>query len=208
MTAWNAARRATRGWPLFAPNRAMGEPGGGVVARSSVVRHVLVALLWSSSALAAPPEAQIEDGPARSPSDLRSSIESSMSELGLLTGQAKREKDMVLAACVLDKQERADVVMEIATGELLVLGDANSSNQTRTFAREKLDAAAHRLTRLVAEAKACRGDADPEAKDDVTRTQLDATQTIPLADPTKAQATSPIPPAIDPLRPPIASPVS
>ena len=103
-----------------------------------------------------------------------------MAVLGDLASDAKRDSDLVRAACVLDKQERAQGVMELATGELLVIRDANAGADARGFATEKLVAASQRLEGLVEQARECVGDKTPEQSDDVTRNEVDESPTIPI----------------------------
>ena len=137
---------------------------------------------------------------------LRQRLESGMQTLGELGQGARSDTDLVRAACVLDKQDRAQGVMEIATGELLVLGDAGSTSQQKQFAVEKLSAAADRLDTLVDLARTCTGDTTPEEIDDLTQTDVDESPAIPIADPT-VPSDGPVPPPIDDSRPPlVASP--
>ncbi len=132
----------------------------------------------------------------------RSRIEEGMSELGRLTASADTDKDVVRAACLVDKQERGSEVMELVTAELLVVQDAGATEQQRSFATEKLGALSDRVSRLVEEARACSGNTGPEDKDDKTRTQVDERPTIPYADPTVGGARPPVPPPVDDGRPP------
>lgn len=111
-------------------------------------------------------------------------LEDGMATLGALAAEAKRDSDLIRAECVLDKQERAQGVMELATDELLVIRDPSASAQARSFAAEKLAAAAERLDELVEEAKVCVGDATPEEEDDETRNESTEEQTVPIADAT------------------------
>jgi hypothetical protein len=132
----------------------------------------------------------------------RASIEEAMAELGRLTSAADTDKDVVRAACLVDKQERGREVMELVTGELLVVNDGGSTDQQRQFATEKLGALSDRMTRLVEEARSCTGDTGPERKDDKTRTQVDERPTVPYADPTAGGIRPPVPPPVDDGKPP------
>lgn len=132
----------------------------------------------------------------------RAKIESSMTELGHLTAEADGDKDVVRAACLVDKQERGGEVMELVTSEVLVVQDAGSTEQQRQFAAEKLSALADRMDGLVEQARACAGDARPEDKDDKTRTEVDERPTVPYADPTVGGGRPPVPPPVDDARPP------
>lgn len=133
-------------------------------------------------------EEATEAPPAASPpvavAKVRREMETNMAALGDLAADAKRDSDLVKAACVLDKQERAQGVMELATGELLVIRDASASVEARTFAAEKLSAANDRLDGLVQQARECVGDKSPEKSDDVTRNDVEQQPSIPIADPT------------------------
>lgn len=138
---------------------------------------------------------------------VRREMENDMAALGELAADARRDSDLVRAACVLDKQERAQGVMELATGEMLIIRDEGASTDARSFAVEKLQAASERLDGLVEQAKECIGDKTPEASDDVTSTEVDAEPTIPIADPTlggNADGTKPgrVPPPVDDGTPP------
>lgn len=138
---------------------------------------------------------------------LRANMEEGMSEIGELATEARAEADLVRATCVLDKQERANDVMELGTDELLVIRDETTTEQSRQFALEKLDAAAGRIDRLVEEAKACSGQKGPEDEIDITRNESDEPRTIPIWDPTAGLGTSPVPPPVDGGWPPAASPI-
>lgn len=111
-------------------------------------------------------------------------MEKDLTVIGDLAADAKRDTDLVRAACVLDKQERAEGVMELATGELLVIRDASATPEARSFSVEKLQAAASRLDDLVQLAKDCMGDQSPEMSDEDTKNQVQTSPLIPVADPT------------------------
>lgn len=133
----------------------------------------------------------------RSVPTIQSSLEGNVGELaGLLEG-AKSDGDAVRAACVAEKVDRGRDVMEVATGELLIIRDQRSTGQQRSFAVEKLQAAANRLDGVVTQARTCAGDQSPDKEDDVTTNEVDETQTIPLNDPTLGGTTPFVPPAID-----------
>jgi hypothetical protein len=155
-------------------------------------------------------DASAADVDVRSVGTLRGQLESDMAELGRLANDARKDENIGRAACVLQREERAKEVMELATGELLVLQDDAATAQQRKFAAEKLAAAADRLHKLVEEAKACRGELAPEDQDDDTKTDMGATQTIPVADPTVGPPSNQPqlpPPPVDDTRPPsVASP--
>ncbi len=97
--------------------------------------------------------------------------------------------------------------MELATGEMLVIRDQSASNEARSFAAEKLQAASERLDDLVEQAKECAGDKSPEDSDDETRNEVEEEPTIPIADPTLGGGvggTKPprLPPPVDDGMPP------
>lgn len=138
-------------------------------------------------------------------------MESDMSLLGELASDAKRDADLVRAACVLDKQERAQGVMELATGELLVIRDDAAAPEARSFAVEKLQASSDRLDDLVQQARDCVGDQTPEMSDDETRNEVQQEPTIPIADPTVGGGVgggkpTPPPPVDDNAPPTVGSP--
>lgn len=152
-------------------------------------------------------EAAESAAPPVSVSKVRRDLEEGMAMLGTLAAEAKRDRDLVRAECVLDKQERARGVMELATGELLVIRDPSASPQARSFAAEKLAAASERLDELVEEAKVCVGDTTPEKDDDETRNESTEELTVPIADATvggRAGGVKPfvVPPPVDGTMPP------
>jgi hypothetical protein len=135
-------------------------------------------------------------------------MEADMAALGDIATDAKRDTDLVRAACVLDKQERAQGVMELATGELLVIRDSSATAEARSFAVEKLQAAASRLDDLVQQAKDCVGDQSPDMSDDQTDNDVENTPLIPIADPTVGGAVGGgkppgMPPPVDDGAPPV-----
>lgn len=166
----------------------------------------------AEEAPAAEGEAPAEAAPPPAPSNIsvpkvRRDMETNMATLGDLASDAKRDSDLVRAACVLDKQERAQGVMELATGELLVIRDPSASADARSFAAEKLAAASQRLEALVKQARECAGDKTPEKSDDVTRNEVDEDPSIPYPDPTIGGGAGggkppPIPPPVDDGIPP------
>ena len=186
-----------------------------------------IALLWGSAAVlaaspvVAAPSASLATSPAdatspapatptppAAPLDVgttRGSIERGMTELGTLLTRARQSGDTVRIACVQDKRDRAEIVLEVATGEILVLQDPGADGQTRAFAGEKLSEAAGRLSGLVGQARACQGGGE-EAQGGGQNASTQPKTVIPL-DPTFTVPTGPrLPPRIDP-RPPVASAV-
>lgn len=140
-------------------------------------------------------------------SSLRARMEEGLARIGELAVEARSDEDLVRATCVLDKQDRANEVMDLGTSELLVIRDPGTSEQARGFALEKLDAAAARIELLVDEAKACSGDAGPEDEVDVTRRESDEPVEIPILDPSLGLGSNPVPPPMDGGWPPAASPI-
>ena len=137
---------------------------------------------------------------------LRSKMETGMAEIGELAVEARSDEDLVRATCVLDKQDRANDVMELGTSELLIIRDGGTSEQARSFALEKLDAAATRVDKLVEEAKSCSGRQGPEEEAGITSTESDEPRTVPLWDPSAGLGHQPTPPPLDGGWPPVASP--
>jgi hypothetical protein len=140
-------------------------------------------------------------------SSLRGRMEGGLAEIGELAVEARNDQDLVRATCVLDKQDRANEVMDLGTSELLVIRDPGTSEQARGFALEKLDAAAVRIDDLVTEAKACSGQEGPEDEVDVTRRESDEPIEIPILDPSLGLGANPVPPPMDGGWPPAASPI-
>jgi hypothetical protein len=138
---------------------------------------------------------------------LRAKMESGMATIGELAVEARVDEDLVRATCVLDKQDRANDVMDLGTSEVLIIRDAGTSEQARAFALEKLDAAAARIDKLVEEAKSCAGQQGPEDEVDITRTEADEPSDIPILDPSLGVGDNPIPPPLDAGWPPAASPI-
>lgn len=160
-----------------------------------------------SPAPAAPPAATAP-APAAAPASApvaRNMIEGGMTELGTLLMRARQSGDGVRIACVQDKRDRAEIVLEVATGEILVLQDPGTDGQSRAFAGEKLAEAADRLSGLVSQARACQGGTDEAAG--AGDNEANQPKTVIPDDPTSTVPTGPrLPPRIDP-RPPVASPV-
>lgn len=175
---------------------------------------------WAATSTAGPPAGGETEAPAAA-SDaapeaqsaatkpvalVRQDLEANMAELGELASAARQDTDLVRAACVLDKQDRAQGVMELATSELLVIRDSAATEQQRAFAAEKLAAASERLGSLVEQAKECTGDKSPEVEDDLTDNDAEVVPLVPEADPTQSGGTppqpSPVPPSVDDQRPP------
>jgi hypothetical protein len=140
-------------------------------------------------------------------SSLRAKMETGMSQIGELAVEARSDEDLVRATCVLDKQDRANDVMDLGTSELLIIRDPGTSDQARNFALEKLEAASVRIDKLVTEAKSCAGQAGPEDEVDVTRREADEPDTIPILNPAAGLGDTPVPPPVDGGWPPAASPI-
>jgi len=160
----------------------------------------------AADAPATKPEAGDGDkASAMSAGQARGALERGLTELGELAARARQSGDMVRIACVQDKQDRANAVVEVATGDLVVAADAAADAQTRAFAGEKLGEAVQQLQGLVGKARACTGKEEASRPDGSNDSQVP--QVVLPQDPT-----GPAPPAvrglppIDP-RPPVASPV-
>jgi hypothetical protein len=134
-------------------------------------------------------------------------LESSMAKLGEMAQAAKQDGDATRAGCLQDKVTRGQDIMGTATPELMVLRDASASAQAKSFAAEKLQAAADAMDGVMSAAKKCSGEPELESEDDVTRNELDRTETIPVQDPTIAPTEPDVPPAVGEGQPPtVASP--
>jgi hypothetical protein len=160
-------------------------------------------------AAALPPADELPEDTVSVPgaSSLRGKMEAGMSDLGELAVEARNDADLVRATCVLDKQDRANDVMDLGTSELLVIRDPSASEQARDFALEKLEAAADRVDKLVEEAKECAGQQGPEDEANITRNESDEPRTIPMWDPSAGLGNTSVPPPMDGAWPPIASPI-
>lgn len=151
------------------------------------------------AATPSPPQAPLNIGATRG------TIERGMTELGTLLMRARQSGDTVRVACVQDKRDRAEIVLEVATGEILVLQDPGADGQTRAFAGEKLAEAADRLSGLVGQARACQGGGEEAQRGG--QNEANQPKTVIPTDPTSTVPTGPrLPPRIDP-RPPVASAV-
>ena len=150
----------------------------------------------------APSAGQSDRGPDMSSvPGLQRRVEQAVAELGALGKQAEADGDATRAACVKGWQQKGQVAMEVATGEIMVLRDGSSTAQQKSFAVEKLAATAERLDTIVSQARKCGGDQAPEDQDDVTTTEVDQQNTIPIENPTLGGGASPVPPAGDPNLP-------
>lgn len=175
--------------------------------RTSAPVAVLAAPVAAPTDAAAGTSAGVEatPEPAMSASQARSALERGMGELGELAAKARQSGDMQRIACVQDKQDRAGAVMEVATGDILVVQDPVVDAPTRAFASEKLAEAAQQMKGLVGQARACQGK-EEAASGNATNDSF-VPPTILPQDPTGSgpPAQRGLPP-IDP-RPPVASPV-
>ena len=169
-----------------------------IVGAASAAAMLFGAALATAAPAAAPAAPNLARSQAR--------LDAGMAELGELVIDARKDADLVRAVCVLDKQDRAGDVMDLATSELLVIRDPSTKDSVRGLALEKLDAAAFRLEKLVEEARVCAGTPAPEEELQVTRTDADQRQTIPVNDPASGSTHSDtLPPVLDPAWLPVAS---
>lgn len=158
-------------------------------------------------------QAKVE-GARGSPSvvKLRGEMEEDLAEIGKIAKKAQRDGDMVKIACVTDKEDRAEGVMDVATPEIALLqgqgGQADPVDPaTPSFAGEKLVAAALRLGKLLDEARACTGTPAKEGHDGGENV-VDEGERLPPRDPTASPGNGPgSEPPSDPTRAPVASPV-
>ncbi|MEM6295305.1 MAG: hypothetical protein AAGA54_28795 [Myxococcota bacterium] len=168
-------------------------------------------LLAGGASLAAPapdaaPEAgadlSVDMGAVRS---AQSRLESGLASLGSMAAAAKSDGDASMASCLEDKVARAQDIMNTADAEMLVLKDQSASAQSKAFAAEKLQAAADAMDGVMSAAKGCSGEQELEENDNVTRNELDKTDTIPVEDPTISPTEPPLPPPVDQGQPPTAA---
>lgn len=159
----------------------------------------------------AEPEAKTppaSDKPSTDPGagTLRKSMEKGVTEINTVLTKARKKGDASRIACVLDKRQRAERVMEVATGELIVL-EGQSEAPERSFALQKLNAASGKLEELVVQARQCAGEDGPQSLN-VTENQLDREDLVPHNDPTAVPPGNPgVPPPLDPGRPIVSSAV-
>lgn len=191
-----------------------------VVALSLGIALVLVAQPGRGEAApapeAAPPAASAATPDAATPAnptsksvrvgELRRNMEGDLAEIGKIAQKVRRDGDLVKIACVADKQDRAESVMDVATPEIAVIQSESADGSSQVFAGEKLQAAAERLGKLVDEARACTG--SPAALGNTgAQNQVTNNNTVPVEDPTASPGGGPgSQPPIDPNRPPIGSP--
>jgi hypothetical protein len=184
--------------PSASPAPAPASPDAGVAASTPPAADP-AAPDAAAAAAAESPSASAGVGSARG------TIERGMTELGTLLTRARQSGDMGRTACVQDKHDRAEIVLEVATGELLVLQDSSADGQSRAFAGEKLGEAAERISGLVGQARACQGDQEQKRND--VQNSANQPKTVIPTDPTSSSSgIQRLPPRIDP-RPPVASPV-
>jgi hypothetical protein len=208
-TVWGGPPADAAEPPADAVPEQPAEPGTDLVGADPTADPVATAPVDAPTDEAPPDAMPLDEAGASVPgaSSLRAKMESGMSEIGELAVEARADEDLVRATCVLDKQDRANDVMDLGTSELLIIRDSGTSEQAREFALEKLQAAGARMDKLVVEAKACAGQAGPEDKVDVTRRESDEPDTIPVLNPVAGLPDYPTPPAMDGGWPPAASPI-
>lgn len=178
------------------PKRQVAAAPGAVLAAPAPV---------ASATASATNAAGGEKAPVMSAGQARGALERGLTELGELAQRARQSGDMVRIACVQDKQDRANAVVEVATGDLVVAADAAADAQTRAFAGEKLGEAVQQLQGLVSKARACTGKEEasrPDASNDAQVPQVVLPQDPTGPTPPLSRGLPPIDP-----RPPVASPV-
>jgi hypothetical protein len=136
---------------------------------------------------------------------LRQQVEAGMTQLAQEEEAAQKSRDFARTACVVDKREQGEEVLELATDEILIIRDPSSGEQARRFAHDKLAAAADRMDLLVEDARTCGVSAQQLADRDKARTDQNKDSTIPAEDPTQGMGASPVPPVIGGSWPPVAS---
>lgn len=164
-----------------------------------------LALLLSGAVVAQGPDSAEPAMAGGDAEQLRQRLEIGMATLSTEEEAAQEKKDFARTACVVDKREKGEEVMELATDELLIIRDPSSGEQARNFAVEKLQAAADRMDLLIDEAKSCGISADRQQDEDKARTDQNKESTIPMEDPSSGMGNSPIPPVVDGSWPPVAS---
>lgn len=140
----------------------------------------------------APPPAQA------SVHETQARLERSMQELEASAAQAQAvqsDDGGAAAGCMDALRLRGSDVMEVATGELLVLNDGEASSEAKAFAHAKLEAAAAELEALASATGRCFG--EPGSTQTAAENKLDEPRAIPSADPTLANVQSPVPPPVD-----------
>ncbi len=141
------------------------------------------------------------------PDQLRVQLERGISEIGEIAADVREEADPRKVACVVDKQERAEIVMERATADILVIEDSKDA-QARVFAGEKLSASAERMGKLVELARRCQGVEEGGRPESDTTNTANEPSKVPQNDPTKdTPGNQPFPLPQDPGRGPVSSAV-
>ncbi len=176
---------------------------------------VLIAGYSQAEPAAKPADAKAKvDAPAPAPAaasadvgKVRRSMEKGVTEINTVLTKARKQGDASRIACVLDKRQRAERVMEVATGEIIVLEDSAGETQEKSFAMQKLNAASDKLEELVVQARQCAGEEGPQSLN-VTQNQLEREDLVPHNDPTAVPSGNPgVPPPLDPGRPIVSSAV-
>ncbi|MEE9385614.1 MAG: hypothetical protein V3V08_19565 [Nannocystaceae bacterium] len=175
--------------------------------RLGALATLLGVVLAASTVYGEPASAEATTTRDEGAAQLRTRLESSMARLGELANDARRESDLVRAACVLDKHARATQVMELATAELMVVRDRSAGQDARSFALEKLRAAVDRVDSLAGAAATCVGEGGPESDDDQVATDAVTPRSIPVGDATQGMGDSPLPPSADAGWVAVASPM-
>lgn len=139
--------------------------------------------------------------------ELRRDMEQDLAEIGKIAQKAQRDADMVKIACVTDKQDRAEGVMDVATPEIALLQGGEVDATSASFAGAKVEEAALRLGKLLDEARACTGSPAADGNS-VSDNLVDEGQGFPSVDPTATPGHGPgtVPP-VDPGRRAVSSPV-
>ena len=146
--------------------------------------------------------------PPPDPNALRVQLEKGVAEIGEIASEVREEANQRKLACVVDKQERAAIVMERATDDLLTIEGSTDDARSQAFAKEKLAASAERMAKLVELARRCQGAEEPgRPESDVANTASEPSG-VPQNDPTKdTPGNSNLPPPLDPGRGPVSSAV-
>ncbi|MEZ4382106.1 MAG: hypothetical protein R3A79_12215 [Nannocystaceae bacterium] len=185
--------RTGHGQPAAADDAAAAEAGKGAANSAATKRTP-------------PPPPPAKRGSGRV-GELRRDMEQDLAEIGKIAEKAQRDGDMVKIACVTDKQDRAEGVMDVATPEIALLQGNTVDSASASFAGAKVEEAALRLGKLLDEARACTG-APAADGNGVSDNLVDEGQGFPDLEPTASAGYGPgtVPP-VDPGRRAVASPV-
>lgn len=178
-----------------------------------VVAAVLAAgLSAAAQALAEPAESESSQ-PAAEPSDLdevmrdikqtRAHMLDQVNTLKALEKEAEENNEQVRLACIRQKQEDAAKLLgEVVVPEIQRVLEPGVSLEDRRVSRDNLAEASARLDGIVELAKACSESKGPTGEGKTVNSS-DLERFIPWLDPTVTPLDPPVPPGVDPTRPPV-----